>query len=72
MDDNYSPRQFQDALDDDDADIDPIFLEENEDITETLHIDPQERREQLEANEDEGSEQAEDTREELEDRDQET
>lgn len=72
MTDDYIPRTPQDDLDGDDDAVDPIIMEENEDITETLHVDPAELRERMEENEDPGSEQSEDTREELEDRDQET
>ncbi|MGH7218558.1 MAG: hypothetical protein ACREGE_03910 [Candidatus Microsaccharimonas sp.] len=68
----YQPRLPQDDFDGDDEEIDPILLEESEDITKTLHVDPEDLRERMEENEDLDSEQAEDTREELEDRDQET
>ncbi len=70
--DDYEPRQFQDSLNDDDEEIDLILVEENEDMTETLHVDAAERREHMEDNENPDLEQSEDTREELEDQDQET
>lgn len=69
---DYTPQTLQDDLDEDDAAIDPVMIEEHEDITETLHVNPEERRERLEDNENPDLEQSEDTREELEDRDQET
>lgn len=68
----YEPRQYQDELSDDDKEIDPALLEQNEDMTEILHEDPNDRRERIEATEEVGSELAEDTREQLEDLDQET
>lgn len=71
-DDGYQARLPQDDLDWTDEDTDPIIREENEDMTEIMHVDPEERREIMREDEDVESEQAEDYREELEDRDQET
>lgn len=68
----YRPRQYQDELDRGEEDTDPIMEEENEDITDTLHVDPVEFKERIEENENSDSEQSEDTREEVEDLDQET
>jgi hypothetical protein len=72
MNDEYVPRQPQDDLNDDDASIDPVILEQNEDMSEVLHEDPRDIRDRMEENEDPDSEQSEDTREQLEDFDQET
>jgi|GEM_PF-4419616 len=68
----YEPHQYQDELDDDDTELDPVLLEENQDMTKLLDVDPEDRKERMDANDDPGSEDAEDTREELEDLDQET
>ncbi|MAU33545.1 hypothetical protein CL689_07360 [Candidatus Saccharibacteria bacterium] len=72
MEETYTPRQPQDDLDADNKATDPVIQEENEDITETLHVDPAEFKERLDDNENPDLEQSEDTREALEDYDQET
>ena len=69
---DYQPREPQDDLVWEDNDTDIISEETREDITETLHVDPEERREIMDEDEDPNSEQHEDYRETLEDRDQET
>lgn len=68
----YDPRQYPDDLPDDDKEIDPALLEQDEDMTDTLNEDLTDRWERIEETEDVGSEQSEDTREQLEDLDQET
>ena len=68
----YTPHQYQDELNDDDDELDPILLEENEDMTEVLHEDPHERKERFHDNIDGDTAQADDIREETEDLDQET
>ncbi len=68
----YEPQLPQDDIDGDDDAVDPIIIEENEDITETLHVNPDEFKERMEDNENPDLEQSEDTREELEDQDQES
>jgi len=68
----YTPRLPQDDFDEDDEDLDLVMLEENEDMTEILHVDPVERRERIEESEDPDSALGEDTREEREDLDQES
>lgn len=72
MNTNYTPRTPQDDFDSGNDDVDPIIIEANEDITETLHISAEDFKQRINENEVGETEQAEDTREELEDRDQET
>lgn len=72
MNEDYEPRNPQDALDGSDRDIDPISAEENEDLSERLHRDPHELKEDMDKYEDSDTEESEDYREELEDLDQET
>lgn len=72
MEEDYEPRTPQDYLDGSDRDIDPLSTEENEDLARELNRDPHEMKDRFDRTEDPDSEESEDYREELEDKDQET